>query len=94
MFGGLASIRLALLGGYALGIVEQLVVGYVDPQYNLIIALGVMLILIGWRSRGELAHMSSEAATAKRQRRRLVTASAVSLSWRRRPRWPAGCRSS
>jgi branched-chain amino acid transport system permease protein len=55
VFGGLASIRLALLGGYTLGIVEQLVVGYVDPQYNLIIALGVMLVLIGWRSRGELA---------------------------------------
>ena len=55
VFGGLASIRLALLGGYALGIVEQLVVGYVDPQYNLIIALTVMLVLIGWRSRGELA---------------------------------------
>jgi branched-chain amino acid transport system permease protein len=55
VFGGFASIRLALLGGYALGIVEQLVVGYVDPQYNLIIALVVMLALIGWRSRGELA---------------------------------------
>jgi branched-chain amino acid transport system permease protein len=55
VFGGLGSIRLALLGGYALGIVEQLVVGYVDPQYNLIIALVVMLILIGWRSREELA---------------------------------------
>jgi branched-chain amino acid transport system permease protein len=55
VFGGLVSIRLALLGGYALGIVEQLVVGYVDPQYNLIIALAVMLVLIGWRSRGELA---------------------------------------
>jgi branched-chain amino acid transport system permease protein len=55
VFGGLVSIRLALLGGYALGVVEQLVVGYVDPQYNLIIALLVMLVLIGWRSRGELA---------------------------------------
>jgi len=55
VFGGLASIRLALLGGYALGVVEQLVVGYIDPQYNLIIALVVMLVLIGWRSRGELA---------------------------------------
>ena len=55
VFGGLASIRLALLGGYALGIVEQLVVGYVDPQYNLIIALAVMLVLIGWRSRSEIA---------------------------------------
>ena len=51
----IASIRLALLGGYALGVVEQLVIGYVDPQYNLIIALVVMLVLIGWRSRGELA---------------------------------------
>jgi branched-chain amino acid transport system permease protein len=55
VFGGLASIRLALLGGYVLGIVEQLVVGYVDPQYNLTIALVVMLVLIGWRSRKELA---------------------------------------
>lgn len=55
VFGGLASIRLALLGGYALGIVEQLVVGYVDPQYDLTIALVAMLILIGWRSYGELA---------------------------------------
>jgi branched-chain amino acid transport system permease protein len=55
VFGGFTSIRLALLGGYALGVVEQLVVGYVDPQYNLIIALVVMLVLIGWRSRGELA---------------------------------------
>jgi branched-chain amino acid transport system permease protein len=54
VFGGLASIRLALLGGYALGIVEQLVVGYIDPQYNLTIALIVMLVLIGWRSRREL----------------------------------------
>ena len=34
---------------------EQLVVGYVDPQYNLTIALVAMLILIGWRSRAELA---------------------------------------
>jgi branched-chain amino acid transport system permease protein len=55
VFGGLASIRLALLGGYALGIVEQFVVGYIDPQYNLTIALIVMLALIGWRSRAELA---------------------------------------
>jgi branched-chain amino acid transport system permease protein len=55
VFGGFASIRLALLGGYALGVVEQLVIGYIDPQYNLIIALVVMLALIGWRSRGELA---------------------------------------
>lgn len=55
VFGGLTSIRLALLGGYALGIVEQLVVGYIDPQYNLIIALAVMLVLIGWRSRSEVA---------------------------------------
>jgi len=55
VFGGLTSIRLALLGGYALGVVEQLVVGYVDPQYNLIIALAVMLVLIGWRSRSEIA---------------------------------------
>jgi branched-chain amino acid transport system permease protein len=55
VFGGLGSIRLALVGGYALGITEQLVIGYLDPQYSLAVALVIMLILIGWRSRGELA---------------------------------------
>jgi branched-chain amino acid transport system permease protein len=55
VFGGLASIRLALLGGLALGVLQQLVVGYIDSQYSLTIALIVMLVLIGWRSRGELA---------------------------------------
>ena len=30
-------------------------VGYVDPQYSLVIALIVMLVLIGWRSRAEIA---------------------------------------
>ncbi len=53
-FGGLDSIRLALVGGLVLGIAEQLVVGYVDPQYNLAIALAIMLVLIGWRSRHEV----------------------------------------
>lgn len=52
-FGGLGSIRLALVGGLVLGIAEQLVVGYVDPQYNLAIALAIMLVLIAWRSRHE-----------------------------------------
>lgn len=54
-FGGLVSIRLALVGGLVLGIAEQLVVGYVNPEYNLAIALVIMLILIGWRSRHEVA---------------------------------------
>ena len=62
VFGGLGSIRLALLGGYALGILEQLVVGYVDPQYSLIIALIVMLVLIGWRSRAEIAQRVTRRA--------------------------------
>ena len=60
VFGGLGSIRLALLGGYALGILEQLVVGYIDPQYSLIIALILMLVLIGWRSRAEIASASHD----------------------------------
>lgn len=54
-FGGLGSIRLALVGGVVLGIAEQLVVGYWDPNYNLAIALVIMLVLIGWRSRNEIA---------------------------------------
>src|SRR5438876_5886645 len=70
VFGGLASVRLALVGGYALGILEQFVVGYVDPQYSLVIALVVMLVLIGWRSRGEvsaaLGHAQAAAQRAQR----------------------------
>lgn len=62
-FGGLASIRLALLGGLVLGVAEQLVVGYGDRvpgveqarQYELAAALVIMLVLIGWRSRKEVA---------------------------------------
>jgi branched-chain amino acid transport system permease protein len=55
VFGGLGSIRLALVGGYALGVIEQLVIGYVDPQYSLVVALVIVLVLIGWRSRAEIA---------------------------------------
>jgi branched-chain amino acid transport system permease protein len=69
VFGGLVSIRLALIGGYALGILEQLVVGYIDPQYSLIIALIVMLALIGWRSRGEIAGVGHEAHAAVQRAR-------------------------
>jgi branched-chain amino acid transport system permease protein len=63
-FGGLASIRLAYLGGLTLGVAEQLVVGYADEipglgaqarQYELAAALVIMLVLIGWRSRHEVA---------------------------------------
>lgn len=55
-FGGLASIRLALVGGLALGIAEQLVVGYAPGQarqYELAVALVLLLVLIGYRSRHE-----------------------------------------
>jgi branched-chain amino acid transport system permease protein len=55
-FGGLVSIRLALLGGLALGTAEQLIVGYAPGQarqYELAAALVILLILIGWRSRHE-----------------------------------------
>ena len=90
VFGGLGSIRLALLGGYALGILEQLVVGYVDPQYSLIIALIVMLVLIGWRSRAEIASASHDAHAAIRRARvpwpapvriGLILAGAVFACW-------------
>ena len=90
VFGGLGSIRLALLGGYALGILEQFVVGYVDPQYSLIIALIVMLVLIGWRSRAEIASASHEAHAAIQRARvpwpapvriGLILAGAVFACW-------------
>lgn len=63
-FGGLVSVRLALLGGLTLGVAEQLVVAYGDQipglgaqgrQYELAAALVIMLLLIGWRSRHEVA---------------------------------------
>ena len=54
-FGGLGSITLAFVGGLVLGIAEQLVIGYWDPQYDLAVALVIMLVLIGWRSRREIA---------------------------------------
>lgn len=53
-FGGLVSVPGALAGGLVLGIAENLVVGYVNPQYELTIALLIMLVLIGWRARREM----------------------------------------
>ncbi len=52
-FGGLLSVPGALAGGLVLGIAENLVIGYVNPQYELTIALLIMLALIGWRARRE-----------------------------------------
>jgi len=70
VFGGLGSIRLALLGGYTLGILEQLVVGYVDSQYSLVIALVLMLVLIGWRARGEIGGLAHHVGAAAARTRR------------------------
>jgi branched-chain amino acid transport system permease protein len=90
VFGGLGSIRLALLGGYTLGILEQLVVGYLDSQYATVIALVVMLILIGWRSRNELATVAHRSAVVAARARRplpgwvrtlLLLAAAVFACW-------------
>ena len=54
-FGGLVSVPGALLGGLVLGMAGNLVVGYVNPQYELTIALVIMLVLIAWRARNEVA---------------------------------------
>lgn len=54
-FGGLVSIPATLVGGLVLGVSQKLVVGYVNPQYELVIALVIMLALIGWRSRREVS---------------------------------------
>lgn len=54
-FGGLVSVPGALLGGLVLGMAENLVIGYVNPQYDLTIALVIMLVLIAWRARNEVA---------------------------------------
>jgi branched-chain amino acid transport system permease protein len=52
-FGGLVSMPLTLLGGLVLGIAEKLVVGYWNGQYELAVALVIMLVLIGLRSRND-----------------------------------------
>ncbi len=49
------GIGAALAGGFVLGVAESLVAGYVEPQYQLAIALVILLVLIGWRSRHEAA---------------------------------------
>jgi branched-chain amino acid transport system permease protein len=54
-FGGLVSIPLTLAGGLVLGIAEKLVVGYWNGQYELAVALVIMLVLIGIRARNEIA---------------------------------------
>jgi branched-chain amino acid transport system permease protein len=74
VFGGLGSIRLALIGGYTLGILEQFVVGYIDSQYSLVIALVVMLLLIGWRSRHELGGLAHHVGAAAARTRRPLPA--------------------
>ncbi len=53
-FGGLVSVGAALAGGFSLGVAESLVAGYIDPQYRLAIALVILLVIIFWRSRGEV----------------------------------------
>jgi branched-chain amino acid transport system permease protein len=55
VFGGLGSIWLALVGGWVLGVAEQLVSGYWSSQYRLVVALVIMLVFIAWRSRKEIA---------------------------------------
>lgn len=52
-FGGLVSIPLTLVGGLVLGVAEKLIVGYWNAQYELAVALVIMLVLIGVRARGE-----------------------------------------
>ena len=79
VFGGLTSIRLALIGGYVLGILEQLVVGYIDSQYSLVIALVIMLVFIGWRSRRETAVTHHVGLVAARARRQLPAAVRIGL---------------
>ena len=79
VFGGLTSIRLALIGGYVLGILEQLVVGYIDSQYSLVIALVIMLVFIGWRSRRETAVAHHVGLVAARARRRVPAAVRIAL---------------
>jgi len=50
VFGGLVSIRGAFIGGLVLGVAEALVSGYISGQYNLTIALVLMLVVMIVRS--------------------------------------------
>jgi len=46
VFGGLVSVRGAFFGGLVLGVAESLVSGYVSGQYDLTIALVLMLVIM------------------------------------------------
>lgn len=50
VFGGLVSVRGAFLGGLVLGVAESLVSGYISGQYNLTIALILMLVVMVFRA--------------------------------------------
>jgi branched-chain amino acid transport system permease protein len=52
-FGGLRHFGMALAGGLVLGVAESLVGGYAQASYETMVALGLMLVLLVWQSRGQ-----------------------------------------
>jgi branched-chain amino acid transport system permease protein len=52
-FGGLRRFGMALAGGLVLGVAESLVGGYAQASYETMVALGLMLVLLVWQSRGQ-----------------------------------------
>lgn len=54
IFGGLNRIWAALVGGLILGVVEALVSGYINGSYQIVVALGLMLVVMIWQARNKL----------------------------------------
>jgi branched-chain amino acid transport system permease protein len=54
VFGGLGSIRGAVLGAILLGLVESLASGYLSASYSLVFVFGTMIVMLLIRPRGLL----------------------------------------
>lgn len=52
VFGGMGSVRGAMAGGIALGVIEKLVGGYLSSAFESAIAFAILMIILVWRPQG------------------------------------------
>jgi len=52
ILGGMGSVRGAILGGFALGMVESLGAAYVTSMYKDVFAFGILIIVLIFRPTG------------------------------------------
>ena len=60
VLGGIGNIPGAALGGFILGVLETLVVGYVSPMYRDAIAFAVLILILLFRPAGLLGRVERE----------------------------------